>query len=57
MDPGVYDLSWLLESHTESKDQILQCQYLTSDDIARAVASKHNVDQLYLVKWRGLSYA
>lgn len=55
MDPGPYDLTWLLEPD-ENIESVSQCQYLSQEDIDKAVKGKHNVDQLYLVKWRGLSY-
>ncbi len=55
MDPGAYDLSWLLEPGEKLED-ILKITYLTQEDIDAAIKNKHYVDQLYLVKWKGLSY-
>lgn len=55
MDPGDYNLTWLLDSH-ESPSNLAISPYLTQAEIDYAIKYKHNVDQLYLVKWKGLSY-
>lgn len=55
IDPGPYDLSWLAEPG-ENIDEIATTAYLTIEEIKATVAKKNEVDQLYLVKWRGLSY-
>lgn len=55
MDPGAYDLSWILEPH-ETPDQLALTPYLTQEEIDHAIRNKHYVDQLYLIKWKGLSY-
>jgi hypothetical protein len=38
-------------------EELEKFTYLTEEEIKIAIANKHNVDQLYLVKWRGLSYS
>lgn len=55
IDPGMYDLTWLMVPG-EAKEEVEKNEYLSEDDIKKAIASKDNVDQLYLVKWKGLSY-
>ena len=55
IDPGQYDLSWIIEPG-ESPEDLGKCPYLTENEIDQAIKGKNNVDQLYLVKWRGLSY-
>jgi hypothetical protein len=55
IDPGPYDLSWLADPG-ENIDDIANTTYLTMDEIKSTIAKKNEVDQLYLVKWRGLSY-
>lgn len=55
MDPGQYDLSWLIENG-ETPDSLASCPYISKDEIDVAIKSKNSVDQLFLVKWRGLSY-
>jgi hypothetical protein len=55
MDPGQYDLSWLLESG-ETPESISKCIHITQEEIDYAVKMKSFVDFLYLVKWKSLSY-
>jgi hypothetical protein len=56
IDPGQYDLAWILNAG-ESFEELKHNASLTEEDIKQAIANKHYVDQLYLVKWRGLSYS
>lgn len=56
MDPGQYDLSWLLEPG-ETPDSIAISPFITQEDIDTAIKGKCFVDQLYLVKWKSLSYS
>ena len=56
IDPGQYDFAWILNAG-ESFEELKHNVSLTEEDIKQAIANKHYVDQLYLVKWRGLSYS
>ena len=55
IDPGAFDLSWILD-RGDRQEELTNSPYLTKEEIDQAIRSKHNVDQLYLVKWRSLSY-
>ena len=55
MDPGRYDLSWLVDPG-EDHQNLASSAYITQEEIDAAIAQKHYVDQLYLVKWKSLSY-
>jgi len=56
IDPGNFDLSWIL-APGDNVEELEKFTYLTEEEVKIAIANKHNVDQLYLVKWRGLSYS
>jgi hypothetical protein len=55
IDPGNFDLGWIL-APGDRIEELENCPYLTQEEIKIAIQNKKNVDQLYLVKWRGLSY-
>lgn len=56
VDPGKFDLSWIL-GPGDSIEELENCPYLCEEEIKLAIQNKRNVDQLYLIKWRGLSYS
>jgi hypothetical protein len=55
IDPGNFDLGWIL-APGDTIEELENCPYLTQEEIKIAIQNKRNVDQLYLVKWRGLCY-
>lgn len=55
MDPGPFDLTWILDYNETAQDLEIS-PYLTAEEIEAYVEGKNSIDQLFLVKWRGLSY-
>lgn len=55
IDPGQYFLDWLLDIG-DSEEELQEYKYLTEEEVVEAVEGKHWPDQLYLVKWKSLSY-
>jgi hypothetical protein len=52
---GAYSLEWLLDK-SESEQEFLQLRYFQSEELEQIVWRKQEFDQLYLVKWKNLSY-
>jgi len=46
-----YDYFWLLEP-SEQINSVGFCQWIPMQEIQRTVAARHQVDSLFLVKWK-----
>lgn len=57
MSQGNYDLGWCLEEN-ETEEQVASSPYISEEERKEFIedAFKGEVDQLYLIKWRQLSY-
>lgn len=40
----------------DQEDELFEYKYITEEEVKEAIETKHYVDQLYLVKWKSLSY-
>lgn len=57
MSQGNYDLGWCIDEN-ETEESVASSPYISDEERKEFIEDAYNgkVDQLYLVKWRQLSY-